>query len=57
MKRNCVSREAGPGIDTLQPGGSSKMLIVGSVKDLSFKGDGPMSHRIIRLRGMVGRCG
>lgn len=39
-----MSRQAGPGIDTLQPGGSSKMLILGSIKDLSFKGDSPMSH-------------
>ena len=39
-----VWMEAGPGIDTLQPGGSSKMLILGSITDLSVKGDGPMSH-------------
>ena len=40
----CVWMEAGPGIDTLQPGGSSNMLILGSIMDLSVKGDGPMSH-------------
>lgn len=44
VKRHCVWMEAGPGIDMLRPGGSSKMLILGSITDLSVKGDGPVSH-------------